>query len=73
MKLTISGIKRAAEYGISFDQFLKPMDNPDIKLFIDAVLNIGLEDTQIKDIGSKIIGTISNYIMQMMKTLSGWS
>ena len=27
--LAIWGIKRAAEYVISFDQFLKPMDIPD--------------------------------------------
>ena len=42
LNLAIWGIKRAAEYGISFDQFLKPMDIPDITLFTDAALNIGL-------------------------------
>ena len=42
LELAIWGIKRAAEYGISFDQFLKPMDSPDITLFTDASLNIGL-------------------------------
>ena len=40
--LAIWGIKRAAEYGISFDQFLKPMDIPDIIFHTDASLNIGL-------------------------------
>ena len=36
------GIKHAAEYGISFDQFFKPMDIPDVGFFTDASLNICL-------------------------------
>ena len=42
LMLAIWGIKRAAQYGISFDQFLKPMDIPDIVCFTDASLKIGL-------------------------------
>ena len=36
-------MKHATEYGIFFDQFLKPMDILDVTLFTDAVLNIVLE------------------------------
>ena len=42
LKLANWGIKRAAENSISSDQFLKPMIFPDITLFKDAALNIGL-------------------------------
>ena len=42
LNLAIWGIKRAAECGTSFDQFLKPMGISDITLFTDAALNIGL-------------------------------
>ena len=42
LKLAIWGIKRAAEHGTSFDQFLKPKDIPDVTLFTDAALNVGL-------------------------------
>ena len=42
IKLAIWAMKRAAEYGISFDQFLKPIDCPDITLYTDAALKIGL-------------------------------
>ena len=42
LMLAIWGIKRAAEYGISFNQFLKPMDIPDIVFYTDAALKIGL-------------------------------
>ena len=42
IELAIWGIQRAAQYGISFNQFLKPMDIPDIILYTDASLNIGI-------------------------------
>ena len=42
IELAIWGIKRAAQYGISFNQFLKPMDIPDITIYTDASFNIGL-------------------------------
>ena len=42
MKLCVWGITRAAEYGISFQQFLRPMNIPDITIYTDAALNIGL-------------------------------
>ena len=42
IRLAIWAMKRAAEYGISFDQFLKPIDCPDIIIYTDAALNIGL-------------------------------
>ena len=42
IELCIWGIARAAKIGISFDQFLKPMSIPDIKLYTDASLKIGL-------------------------------
>ena len=41
-KLASWGMKRAAEYSISFDQSLKPLDILDKTLFTDAALNIGL-------------------------------
>ena len=42
LKLAIWGINSAAKYGISFDQFLKPMNIPDITFCTDASLNIGV-------------------------------
>ena len=42
LELAIWGINRAAKYGISFNQFLKPMNIPDITFYTDASLNIGL-------------------------------
>ena len=42
LRLCMWAISRASQYGISFDQFLKPMDNPDITIFTDASLKIGL-------------------------------
>ena len=42
LKLCIWGMQRAAQYGISFDQFLKPMDIPDITIHTDASLLIGI-------------------------------
>ena len=41
LKLDILGMQRAVENGTSFDQFLKPMEIPDMTLFTDAALNIG--------------------------------
>ena len=41
LDLCIWAIQRAATYGISFKQFLKPMDVPDICLYTDASLKIG--------------------------------
>ena len=42
IELCIWGIDQASKFGISFDQFLKPMHIPDIKLYTDASLKIGL-------------------------------
>ena len=42
IKLAIWAMQRAAQYGISFDQYLKPIDIPDIINYTDAALNIGL-------------------------------
>ena len=42
IQLCIWGINQASKFGISFDQFLKPMHIPDIKLYTDASLKIGL-------------------------------
>ena len=39
LKLAICSIKRAAECGISFDQFLKPMQIPAVTFYTDASLN----------------------------------
>ena len=42
IEFCIWAINRASQYGISFDQFLKPMNIPDITLFTDASLKVGL-------------------------------
>ena len=66
-KLAIWGIKRAAECCISFNQFLKPMDIPDITLFTDAVLNIGLEGYSdeghwFKNKAKNFLGLVQNFV-----------
>ena len=40
--LCIWGITQASQFGISFNQFLKPMHIPDITFYTDASLKIGL-------------------------------
>ena len=47
--LTIWRIKRAADYGNFFDQFLKPMDIPDVTFYTDDSLNMGLGGYSNKD------------------------
>ena len=42
LKLCVWAMLEANKYGVSFEFFLKPMDNPDITLYTDASLLIGI-------------------------------